>query len=197
MRIGIDISQTAFKNTGVSNYLSNLVINLLNKDTKNDYVLFFSSFRSSINPELRLNLKDIMEKNKNVKLKKFLFPPALLNLLWNRLHMLPIESFTGPLDLFITSDWTEPLAKKARKASILYDLIVYKYPEETHNKTEFNLKSFLISPNIVDSQIRKHKWMKEEASIIFCISESTKKDAIEILKIPEDKLFVIYPGINL
>ena len=47
---------------------------------------------------------------------------------------MPIENFIGPVDIFITSDWTEPPTKKAKKATILYDLIVYKYPDETHKK---------------------------------------------------------------
>jgi len=42
MKIGIDISQLAFENTGVSNYLSDLVQNLVKIDTKNEYILFFS-----------------------------------------------------------------------------------------------------------------------------------------------------------
>ena len=43
MRIGIDISQLAYSGTGVANYLENLVSELLKIDTKNEYVLFFSS----------------------------------------------------------------------------------------------------------------------------------------------------------
>jgi hypothetical protein len=43
-------------------------------------------------------------------------------------------------------------------------------------------------------QKRKLLWVKRESSIIFCISESTKEDAVEILKIEEEKLKVVYPG---
>ena len=35
----------------------------------------------------------------------------------------------------------------------------------------------------------------KESDIVFCISESTKKDAIEILGIEEKRLKVIYPGV--
>jgi len=45
MKIGIDISQTAYPATGVANYLKNLVKKLLEIDQKNEYVLFFSSLR--------------------------------------------------------------------------------------------------------------------------------------------------------
>ena len=119
----------------------------------------------------------------------------MLDLLWNKLHVLPIEWLIGDVDVFITSDWTEPPTKKAKKATIIYDLIVYKHPEETHSKTEFNPFRLLISPNIVDSQKRKLKWVKKESDIIFTISNSSKKDIEEVLGIESSKIRVIYPAI--
>ena len=191
MRIGIDVSQLAFKNTGVANYLENLLKELFMLDKNNEYILFFSSLRKSIH-----NSEFITQNpNKNIQLKTFKIPPTILDLLWNRLHIMPIENFIGDVDIFITSDWTEPPVKKAKKATILYDLIVYKYPEETHQETEFNPLKFIISPNIVASQKRKLEWVKKETSKILCISQSTKKDATEILGIPQERLEVIGAGI--
>lgn len=176
MKIGIDVSQLAYENTGVANYLSNLVEYLIQTDKKNDYVLFFSSLRNRLKTE---NLK--LNNASNVTIKQFKVPPTVLDLLWNKLHVLPIETFIGPIDLFITSDWTEPPVKSAKKATILYDLIVYKYPEETDKK-------------IVETQKRKLKWVKREADKIFCISKSTADDAQKILGIEKDRLSVAYPG---
>jgi hypothetical protein len=175
MRIGIDVSQLAYSHTGVANYLESLVGELI-KNKKHEYVLFFSSLRRT--PPVTL-LK--MAEADNVTLKRAKLPPTALHILWNIIHLTPIENFIGQVDIFITSDWSEPPAKKAKKATILYDLIVYKYPQETAEK-------------IVKVQRRKLAWVKRESGIVLCISEATKKDAIEILKIPEDKLKVIYPG---
>ena len=94
----------------------------------------------------------------------------------------PTHHGIGDVDVFITSDWTEPPVKRAKKMTILYDLVVYKYPEETDLK-------------IIEVQKRKLLWMKKECSKILCISQSTKNDAEEILGIDESKLKVIYPGI--
>lgn len=179
MKIGIDISQLAYENTGVANYLFNLIEHLLKIDSKNKYILFYSSLRKNF--QFSPDLIGI-QSNYNVSIKKFKMPPLLLDLLWNRLHIFPIEWFTGDIDIFISSDWTEPPAIKARKATILYDLIVYKYPQDSDKK-------------IIETQKRKLKWVKKECGIIFCISESTKQDAIDILGIEEKKLKVIYPGI--
>lgn len=173
MKIGIDISQLAYEKTGVANYLLNFVNGLIKEDDKNEYVLFYSSLRKKLPVDF--------SSNKNLVVKTFKLPPALFDLIWNKLHILPIETFIGPVDIFITSDWTEPPAKKAKKATILYDLIVYKYPKETHEK-------------IVEVQKRKLEWVKKETDRIFCISNSTAEDAKEILGIDNKKLSVIYPG---
>lgn len=177
MKIGIDISQLAYEKTGVANYLENLVDRLLTIDQENEYVLFFSSLRKNFQFSI-FNF----QSNPNISIKQFRFPPIVLDLLWNKLHIIPIESLIGDVDVFISSDWTEPPTKKAKKATILYDLIVYKYPEETHQK-------------IIATQKRKLEWVKKECDMIFCISESTKKDAMEILRIDADRLKVLYPGL--
>jgi hypothetical protein len=175
MKIGIDISQLAFEKTGVANYLQNLVQNLIKEDKKNDYVLFYSSMRKKLPLSFSSN---------RVKVKSFKFPPTFLDIIWNKLHIIPIENFIGDVDVFITSDWTEPPTKKAKKATILYDLIVYKYPHETDAK-------------IVEVQKRKLNWVKKESDKIICISQSTAKDAQQILGIDKGKLSVLYPGFSL
>lgn len=176
MKIGIDISQLAFPNTGVANYLSSLV-NELVKTEENEYVLFFSSMRRKLAPDF---LKKV--NYSNVQVKQFRIPPSILDFLWNRLHVFPIEWFIGDVDIFITSDWTEPPVVRAQKGTILYDLIAYKYAEETDSK-------------IVRTQKKKLNWVKKESRIVLCISDATRKDAIELLGMNESRLQVIYPGV--
>lgn len=177
MKIGIDISQLAYERTGVANYLRSLVQSLINNDHKNEYILFYSSLRRKFDVSA---LK--IPKDANVSLREFRFPPKLLHILWNRLHVLPIENLIGNVDLFITSDWIEPPTKKAKKATILYDLIIYKHPDETAEK-------------IIKTQKQKLKWVKKETDMVFCISEATKRDAVDVLKIDPSRLQVLYPGV--
>ena len=176
MRIGIDISQLAYPNTGVANYLSNLVREFVKND-KHEFVLFFSSLRR----ELPQDIENELISHPNVRIKKFKLPSSALDMLWNSAHVVPIEIFIGKVDLFISSDWLEP-PTKAKKATIIYDMIVYKHPEETAN-------------SIVETQKRKLKWVKKETDKVFCISESSRKDAIDILGLNPEKVSVIYPGL--
>ena len=178
MKIGIDVSQMAYEGTGVANLLSKLVENLLEIDKENEYILFFSSLRKKV----KSSKVKVQGYNSKLKIKEYRLPPALLDIFWNKLHIFPIENFIGDVDIFITSHSTEPPTKKAKKATILYDLTVYKYPRETDR-------------TIVETQKRKLKWVKKESDIVFCISEATKRDAMEILGIEEKRLKVIYPGI--
>ena len=174
MKIGIDISQLAYKNTGVANYLEGLITELI-QNTEHEYILFYSSLRRKL-------VSDALNKTySNVTIKRFKFPPLVLDIIWNKLHIVPIENLIGDVDLFITSDWTEPPVKNAKKATILYDLIIYKYPEET-------------AAQIVAVQKRKLAWVRKEADRIFCISQATKRDCMDILGIDESKISVIYPG---
>jgi glycosyltransferase involved in cell wall biosynthesis len=175
MKIGIDISQIAHERTGVANYTKSLVENLLRIDNKNKYILFFSSLRKKCPAYV-----NGWASKPNVKLKHFRLPPTLLDFLWNRLHILPIEWFVGKIDVLFTSDWVVPPAK-AKKVTTLHDLIVYKNPQEMNKK-------------IVQTQRRKLNWVKKESKMIVCVSQATKKDAMEILGIEEGRLKVIYQG---
>src|SRR6266581_9341427 len=106
MKIGIDISQLAFPRTGVANYLQKLVERLLEMDQENEYILFFSSMRKKFlisNFEFLNNFQI-----SNVQIRKYKFPPTLLDILWNRLHVFPIEWLIGDVDVFISSDWVQP-----------------------------------------------------------------------------------------
>jgi len=167
MKIGIDISQIVYEGTGVANYTKNLVESLLKIDKKNEYIFFFASLRK--------------KPPKLPHVRSFKIPPTILEFLWNRLHICPIEWFIGKVDVFFSSDWTQPPTIRAKKVTTIHDLSPWKYPETFH-------------PKIVKVHQRRVKWVKKECDAIICDSQATKKDVIEILRIPEGKLKVIYPG---
>ena len=88
MRIGIDISQIVYEGAGVGTYVREMVASLLQTDSKNEYVLFgasvrrrhiFQSFYATL-PHSRVRLVTVP------------LPPIVLDVLWNRLHILPIET---------------------------------------------------------------------------------------------------------
>lgn len=174
MIIGIDVSSVMY-GTGVGNYTLNLIQNLLKIDKNNQYKLFFSSLRQSIPPEIQK-----LSVYNNVKIFKFKFPPLVLDFIWNRLHIIPIELFIGKCDIFHTSDWTQPPTIKAKTITTVHDLVPFLYPKWSHPK------------NII-THTRKMKWAAKECKTFICVSENTKKDLIKIFpQIINQKICVIY-----
>lgn len=176
MRICLDISQIVY-GTGVSRYTQNLVENLLKLDTDHQFVLFAGSLRR------HRQLQQMIESYSAQK-KIFPLPPKLLHLLWNTLHLIPLETFTGPLDLVHTSDWAEPPVRKALKVTTIHDLALFKDPQyapasirRTHRKKLF--------------------WVQKEVQKIIAPSQATKKDIVEYLNIKPERITVIYEDTTL
>jgi glycosyltransferase involved in cell wall biosynthesis len=177
MRIGIDISQTAYPGTGVARYTKKLVENLLKIDKNNEYILFFSSLRAKFPQDL-----DLSQYN-NLTIRKFPIPATLLSFLWNDLHIFPIECFTGDIDVFLCSDWTQPPAKKAKLITVVHDAIAWKYPQTLAKK-------------IVKTHKKRMKWVRKECEKIICVSNSVKNDLQQVLGIGSEKAVVIHSGVD-
>jgi len=175
MKIGIDISQIVH-GTGVSFYTRNLVRGLAEVDKKNEYVLFGGSLRQK--KALQDFTKETQKINKNFNSKIITLPPTLAEPLFNRCHCLPIEKFIGPVDVFHTSDWTEPLAKAA-KVTTLHDLTFLKTGKEVH-------------PRVLSAHQRRLNWVKRETDLIIAVSQATKRDGVKILGVKPSRIKVIY-----
>lgn len=179
MRIGIDISQIVHEGTGVATYVRKFVAALLTLDTKNEYVLFGSSLRKRfVFDEFFLSLQKV---NQNVRLVTIPIPPTMLEILWNQLHVMPVEWFVGKVDVFWSSDWVQPPLRTAKGITTIHDLIALKFSAETDSK-------------IVAAHTRRFAWVAKECQTIFCDSEATKQDVRELFNVPDLQLYVVYPG---
>ena len=174
MKIGIDVSQIVFGG-GVSVYTQNLVNAFLELDKENEYVLFFSSLRQKIP-------RGVFVSTPKMAIKKLRIPPVLLDILWNRLHLFPVEWWLGKVDVFHSSDWTQPPARKASLVTTIHDLSFLRWPESVH-------------PRVLAVQRRRLKWVKKEKVKIIAVSQATKKEIVELLDIPEERITVIYEGV--
>lgn len=165
--VGMDISQTAHVG-GVATYTKELADHLYKREEL-DMRYFYSSLRKPF----KGNLKNV---------KKFRLPPMLFEMLFNRWRNVPIEKFLGPLDIFHSSDWTQP-PSKARKVTTYHDVVPLKYPQWS-------------DPKIVAVHRRRLKLVEQEVDLVIAVSNSTKKDLMEISQIPEEKIAVIYEGVG-
>lgn len=167
MKIGMDISQTAHTG-GVSMYTEQIASRLANRKDL-EMVFFYSSLR-----------KPFKGKLKNVK--NFRLPPTLFEVLFNKMRNVSIESFIGEVDIFHSSDWVQP-PTKAKKVTTYHDVIPLKFPHWSH-------------PKIVEVHKRRLEIVEKEVDMVIAVSENTKKDLLEVSKIPEEKIKVIYSGVD-
>lgn len=161
MRVAIDISPTVY-GTGVSDYLVNLVSHL----PPSNILPFGYSLR------------------RQAELKKFFpsakvlpFPPRFMHHLWNRLHVINVENFIGPVDIVHSSDWAQPPAT-AKKVTTVHDLSPFLFPKETH-------------PRILRVHKARMKWVVGECDSIICVSRSTQSDLHALFPTTANRTVVI------
>ncbi len=167
MRVGFDISQAAHGG-GVSVYTKNLSKEL-EKNSALKMVYFYSSLRRPYLGDLR-------------NVKQFRIPPTLLEPWFNKVHKIEIERLIGELDIFHSSDWTQP-PTKAKKITTYHDVVPLKYPQWSVSK-------------VINVHKRRLKWVEKEIDQVIAVSNATKQDLISLSKIPADKITVVYSGVD-
>jgi len=174
-KIGIDIRplQTAFKRVGIGTYTLNLIKNLLKLDS--DYEFIFCALRD-VALENGLNIKKKLKLNRPKRVKHIAF--------WEQV-LLPFDLVRGRFDLYhstggLTQVWEigVPYFQPCETVVTIYDLHPIIFPKF----------AFIANARMYKIQLKAAK----KATQIITISESTKRDIIRLLGIPEEKITVIY-----
>lgn len=170
MRIAIDISQVIY-GTGVSTYTRKLLFYLNRISHKHTYIAYGGSLRRKAELDAFVNhLKHTQNRTNHLS-------PSFSNFIWNTLHLLPVEFFTGPVDLIHTSDWSEPPAK-APKVTTVHDLNFYRDPAFAH-------------PAVAAVHKKRLYWVTKESAKIIAVSHATKQDLVDYLNVNPDRITVI------
>ncbi len=168
MKIGIDISMLVYRGSGVATYTFNLVKHLLLIDKKNHYFLFYSSFRR---PKGFTYLNDLRELGGHII--NYPFSPRILKIWWNKWNIIPVELFTGKVDIFHSSDFLRPpLLKGTCGITTIHDLTWKKYPQ-------------FHTEDIIKAHARKLDLTIKNNDVIIVDALKTKED-----------LYHYYPGIK-
>jgi len=178
MRIGIDISQIVY-GTGVSFYTRSLVKNLLRIDSENKYCLFAGVLRNK-KPLLK-NIQEFEAYGDKYKTKIYPFSPSISDLIFNKIHFLPIELFTGKIDIFHSSDWAQPKTN-CFNVTTIHDLAPIIHPN-------------LSERNIIEVHKRRLKRIFAEIDRVIVPSKATRDELLR-LGYDSNKIRVIYeaPG---
>ncbi len=161
MKVGIDISSVIY-GTGVSNYTLELL-----RCLPPDILVPFGYSLRRLSELKRTNLKGV----------SLPFPPTFMDFLWNRLHLINVETFTGQIDIYHSSDWTQG-PSKCKKVTTIHDLSPFLYPEET-------------DPQIVSVHTARMKWVVAECDKIICVSSSTANDLKRLFPDTSNRIITI------
>ena len=177
MKIGIDIRTLMDRRySGVSNYTLELVNELLRQDQKNQYILYYNSGQDVADkiPAFNFANAEIISTRYPNKIFNYLMQKTLHHPLIDR--FLDVDIFLMPHINFIA------LSNQCKKIITIHDISFLRY----HN-------FFSWRKNVWHSFINTRKLLNT-FDIIVAVSESTKRDLIELLNIPEEKIKVIYSG---
>lgn len=177
MKIAIDLrSLQGGGISGVENYIYNLLEHLLQQDKHNQYVFFQNGYWNDNSDHLKFM---------NASFKQARIPNKILNFSLRFFKFPKLESLVGEFDLFFMPNANQVSVKKQSKLIItVHDL------------------SPLLLPQMYS--LRRRLWHKflsleklyKKADLLLAVSEHTKHDLVTLLNIPENKIKVIYPGID-
>jgi glycosyltransferase involved in cell wall biosynthesis len=174
--IGIDYTAAYEQGGGIGRYVRELVTALSSIDVTNQYSLFVSGISS---------IDSLPHFPSNYDWAPTAITPKWLARIWHRAHIpLPVEIFTGRVNLFHATDFVLP-PTLPHVASLLtvHDLSFVRVP----NSASPSLKEYL--DRIVPDSVRR-------STYVLADSLATKNDLIDLYSAPSSKISVLLSGVD-
>lgn len=176
MNICIDMRPALSNATGVGVYVHNLVTALAELDCENSYHLFSSSWKERFQERFH---------GKNIHIHDKYWPVGFLTYSWNHFSFPRIESLIRvPLDIAHSPTPLVIPAKHARQITTVHDLYFYFRPYQVIKEMKRDYPVMLLKNCL-------------KADAIIAVSEHTKNQLVEHLKIPSSKIYTVHHGADL
>ncbi|MEM7800774.1 MAG: glycosyltransferase family 1 protein [Chloroflexota bacterium] len=181
MRIGIDVTSALTQGGGIGRYTRELVHALALTEFNSSFDIHLFSARTkapSPVPNPLPNHPQMVHRPARLS-EKWLYR------LWYRLKLpLPVQTFTGPIDLYHSPDFVlPPISGETPTLLTIHDLSFIHYPET------FTPQLIRFLNRVVPESVGK-------ASHILADSIATQRDLIELWQVPDEKITVLYSGVN-
>jgi glycosyltransferase involved in cell wall biosynthesis len=187
--IGIDYTAAARQRAGIGRYTRELVTALLDLESAAEsprkYVVFAATGqlpRGHWQREI-----DHLRASCNLRLAVRTLPLSddWLARLWHRLRLpIPVETITGPLDVFYSPDFVLPPVRRATRTLLtVHDLSFLHYPEA------FVLALRRYLERVVPRSVAR-------ADLVLADSAHTRSDIVSLLGVPPDRVHVLYSGVT-
>jgi glycosyltransferase involved in cell wall biosynthesis len=176
MRIAIDYTAAVNQQAGIGRFVRCLVNAVTVVDEQDSYVL--------VHAEPNPGAKPVYPRTGNVAIRRLPLNERALTILWHRLGVtLPVDWFTGPIDLFHSPDFVLPPQRRGKRVLTVHDLAFLLFPE----CADAGLRQYL--EHVVPRSARR-------ADFVLADSENTRNDVICLLGVPEQRVAVVPGGVE-
>lgn len=179
VRIGFDATAAVTQGGGIGRYTRELLHALVNEE--NGYVYRIFAARAT----QTLPIAEPIPTADNVYFRQLPLSPHWLYRIWYRLRLpLPVQLFTGAVDLFHSPDFVlPPVLGNTPTILTVHDLSFAFYPET-------------FTTALVNYLERVVPWSVRRATHVLADSESTRRDLIRLYGTPGQKITVLYSGVH-
>ena len=203
MHIGIDYTAAAWQGAGIGRYTRDLVRAVVERAVveravveraaseravaeraEYRFTLFYAAGGLDEASPLLADLQQLTATYAQVRAVPIRLTPRRLTQLWHRAHLpLPIEVFTGPLDVLHAPDYVLPPSICRRAIVTIHDLSYIVHPE-------YALPSVAryLNVNVPRSLARSR--------LVFADSNATREDIIAHLGVAAERVLTVYPGVG-
>lgn len=178
-RIGFDATAAFTQGGGIGRYTRDLLGALLELGDN----FHFNIFAAQGPQDMPVRIPAI--KSERASFRQIPLSPRWLYRLWYRLRLpLPVQLFTGPIDLFHSPDFVlPPVFGRTPTLLTVHDLSFEYYPET-------------FTPSLVSYLKRVVPWSVARASHVLADSESTARDLVRLYGTSPQKITVLYSGVD-
>ena len=176
MRIGIDYTAAVRQRAGIGRYTRNLVRALADLDSQNRYTLFLAGGWGDGD--------GLGGWPPNFRMRSVALSDRWMHILWQRVRLpVPIQVITGPLDLYHSPDFVLPPTGRTPAILTVHDLSFLRVPQ-------FFVPGFREYLESAVSRAVKNAWH------VLADSESTRRDLVELMGVAQERVTVLYPGVE-
>ena len=177
MKVVFDGTPFLLEKTGIGHYTQNLIARLLVEDPNLEAALFCVSLRGGH------RMKEAVPGLPGVEARGFNLPANFLYYRWwPRTSLLAAESLVGDFDVYHATNYQAPALKRARLVSTVHDINFVRFPEMQSR----GIRRFIAAlPRLL-----------ERSRLVLADSRFTAAELAEVYSLPDEKLRVVYPGLN-
>ena len=175
----MDVSPLSLPRTGIGNYVRGMVAGLAEAARDRDELVAFAPS----GPRGRRRIQEALA-GLPVELRLPLLPRAQIwRSSWSRAGHPAVETIVGAFDVFHFSDWMYPPQRNGVRATTVHDLVPLRFPE-------------WVQPRTRRMHGPKYRNAARTCDRVFVNSKFTGGEVAELLRVPEERIVVAYPGID-